>query len=178
MKNLSKTGKYTVTAIVVTVFAMLYVAYARSKSGFELGSNHAIIYPQAHWGGKDCDELGRILQQYDKSLYKIQTFENGNLVRTAGELDESVMRRGLVSEVTKEAQEMKFTGCAIQANNMPAEPAGSRTPKPRPSPSASPSPSVAPSPSPGASTTMQTLVPRVAELAKRVQPVLDKYNKK
>lgn len=178
MKKLSDPGKYVLTAIVLIVFALLCATYAKNRSGVELRKDYAIIYPRAHWGGNNCDELNQILQKYDKSLYKIQTYDKGKLVKAEGDLDESVIRHGLISEVTKEAEQMKFTGCAIQAGKMSDEGEGKRSPRPRPSPTVSPTPSIYPSASPGGSTTRQNLIPEVGKLAKKIQPVLDKYNKK
>jgi hypothetical protein len=175
MKSLSMMLKFVVTGIGVALFVVVCTAYAKSKSGVEMGENYAIIYPQAQWSGNNCDELNRVLSKYDKSLYKIQTYKEGKLVKTQGKLEESVMRRGLVSEVTRTAQEMKFTGCAIEAgrSNLPTR---AMTKKARGEEEPSPSPS--PSASPGGSTTLQTLIPKIAEMAKKVQPVVDKYNKR
>src|SRR5260370_2200380 len=177
MKSLSKMPKFVVTGIGVALFIVACAAYAKSKSGVEVRENYAIIYPQAQWSGNNCDELNRVLSKYNKSLYTIQTYREGKLVKTQGKLDESLMRRGLVSEVTRTAREMKFTGCAIEAgrSNLPMQATktkgrGQEEPLPSPSPS--------PSASPGGSTTLQTLIPKIAEMAKRVQPVVDKYNKR
>jgi hypothetical protein len=178
MKSLSATVKFVVGAIGVALFVVAYAAYAKSKSSVEVGDNYAIIYPQAQWSGNNCDELSRVLSKYNKSLYKIQTYKDGKLVKTQGKLDESVMRRGLVSEVARRAEEMKFTGCAIEAgqSNLPVPATKAKRQGQEEAPSPSPPPS--PSPSPGGSTTLQTLIPKIAEMAKKVQPVVDKYNKR
>lgn len=61
-----------------------------------------------------CGALWDTLHQYDKSLYFIRTFNNGNIVPPdMGTLTD--LKHGLVDGSTTDAHNSKFTGCAIQA---------------------------------------------------------------
>jgi hypothetical protein len=117
MKILSKAFQYVLVALGAVVFIVACATYAKSKSGVEMGQYYAIIYPDAKLPDVNCDAVNRVLKKYDKSLYKIQTYKDGKLIKARGQLAEKYMRAGLVAEVTQKAQTTNFTGCAIQAGS-------------------------------------------------------------
>jgi hypothetical protein len=128
---------------------------------------------------QDNGELGKILRQFDKSLYKIQTYRKGRLVRTEGTLPDTELREGLASEVAAQARAMSYTGFALQAGKgtSSTHPTGGSTTNQ--------------TASYGGSTTNQknvvargsTTKPRDVceksrELVERLAPILSKYQKK
>jgi hypothetical protein len=157
MKTLSGILRYVSIAIGVMALAGACATYVKSKSGLETGQIYATIYPEAKVSSDDCNALNRVLKRYHKSLYQIRTYSNGKLVKIQGNISQKFIRKGLVSEVDKNAHTTNFSGCAIQAgstNELPTvtPPIGGKV----------------------GSTTRQTMIPMVNEL----RPILEKYNKK
>jgi hypothetical protein len=97
-----------------------------------------------------------VLKKFDKSLYKIQEYKKGKLVRTHGTLSDDALREGFALEVAKEATATKLTGCALQAG------LGNSSTHPK---------------SLGNSTTNPKACERSEELVERLKPILSKYNK-
>jgi hypothetical protein len=152
-----------------------------------------IVLPGAAVSSEDHKAMNKILKQYDKSLYRVDTYEKGQLARTQGTLSEVVIGRKLVSEVAENAKKMGFGQYAIQIG-IP-EGVGHATPTPGLTVGgtghATPTPGLTiggnphvPSPSPGASIGGTGHKPPKAqdamdseELVKRLQPILEKYSK-
>jgi hypothetical protein len=138
----------------------------KSMCNVEFGKQYAAILPEAAVSESDCDALNQILKKRDKALYKIQTYQNGKLIKTRGALDERFIREGLVSEVATKAKTTGFTGCALQAGVVEeAVWKSSSTTKPPPQGF-------------GRSSTTKKLVDAAEDLVKEVRPILEKYNRK
>ena len=141
----------------------------KDHQNIEMAAQYDVIHPQAQITKSDWEKINRILRKYDRalykvqtykhySLYKIQTYKNGELISTAGTMDEKMVHAS-VSQTINEAQQAKFTGCAIQAGRDVF-------------------PEAEPSPSPGgrASTTRQTVMAKNSEMITELKPILEKYN--
>jgi len=146
MKSLPRTWKYFLGAVAIVSI----VACATIMPGRE---THIAIRPEMNVKNKECDEINAVLAKFDKTLYKIQTYKAGNLVRTRGELPEKYTEPGLTAKITEELKANKFTGCTVQGGVF----SGSST---RPSPTPAPPPRA---------------VAESKELIERLRPILDKY---
>ena len=58
--------------------------------------------------------MNEILKSYDKSLYKIQTYENGQLKKTQGKLSDMYIDKATASEAAKAMTEKGSTQYVIQ----------------------------------------------------------------
>ena len=120
------------------------------NGGVTFAEDYVIFRPPAKISAADCDNINRILKQYDTSLYKIQAYESGKLIKSRGQLNEADIQNGIVSEVTNEAKSLAFTGCAIMAGGRQG----------------------------GGSSTKQPVMPNQREkMLKRLKRILEKYNK-
>jgi hypothetical protein len=111
MKNLSRTLVYVSVAI-----TLVWITGCKIFEASE-GYDHkcAEIRPGWEVSKTGCATVDQILAKYDKSLYRIQTFKKGKLVKEKGTLSPDYMPYGRIAQVAKEARDLKFTGCAIQA---------------------------------------------------------------
>jgi hypothetical protein len=106
MNNLSGTIRY----VLVAVAALLLIVGCSDKRFWAVQ-----VRPGSDAGKHGCATINHILAQYDKSLYRIQTFKKGKLVSEKGTLSPTWMPEGLIAQVAREAKEQGFTGCAIEA---------------------------------------------------------------
>jgi hypothetical protein len=169
MKSCPRTFKYLLVAVALLAIAAC-ATLTQNKQGVELGEYGAVIPPEAKVSASDWDAINSVLKKYRRSLYKIQTFKNGNLAGTRGALDEKYMRQGLVSEVAKAAQITQFTGSAIQIAFTSST---KRPPSPPPPPPLSYTSSTKqkqPLPPPDQ-------VEQAKELMERLRPILERYTK-
>ena len=62
----------------------------------------------------DQEAMNRILNKYDKALYRIDTYENGKLKKTQGKLTDVVTGKQLASEIAANVKKAGFTQSAVQ----------------------------------------------------------------
>lgn len=101
---------------IVVVLLVIAACNVRQAAEFDkLSSKEYVeIHPPVIVKRESGASLTSELAQYDKKLYRIQTFSRGSGGDIIGELDEKYMRKGLIDEVEKEAIATEFTGSAIQ----------------------------------------------------------------
>src|SRR4029077_18540557 len=63
------------------------------------------IHPGTKISSDDQKALDAVLKNFDKSLYKIRTYDRGKLVKTQGSLEDARIPEKLVAEVRKASQE-------------------------------------------------------------------------
>jgi hypothetical protein len=174
MKTPSGTLNYLLVAVAVISIAACATLVHSNKGGLEIGEYGAVITPAANLSGRDGIALNSVLKNYRTSLYKIQTFKNGKLIRTRGALDEKYMRAGLISEVGKAAETAQFNGCAIQVGFTSST--RPRQPPPPPPPvifTSSTKAAQPPPPPPPPGDAMQA-----KELMERLKPILERYTQR
>jgi hypothetical protein len=180
MKSLPGTLKCLIVGM-----ALLALAACVTLKSVHFGEHDVEILPKAHLSDPDCGELNKIVQKYDKRIYKIQAFQSGKVVATRGHLSEEYMRKGLVAEVMKQAQTMNFTGCALQAGlgsstKKILESSGASGSSTHPTPAASEgfgTSSTHPV-SHGRPSSTHKLIEESDKLVRELKPILEKYNKK
>jgi hypothetical protein len=129
---------------------------------------------------EDQDSVSAILSQYKKSLYKVQTFQDGNPSGKAkGTLADEIIGTATVAQVKSDAKQNALSGWGIQI--------GSATSS---HPTQQPSPTPQPGGSPSHPTTVQGAIPSGSshptkvpadeaasrELVSKVAPILRKYS--
>jgi len=90
---------------------MGWVALAQEKPRLQ---KNVIILPGTAISKDDEKAMNAILKQYDKSLYRIDTYEKGKRTKTQGTLNNVVIGRKLMSEVAEKAKTTGFTQYALR----------------------------------------------------------------
>ena len=116
----------------------------------------------------DQDSVSAILKQYRKSLYNVQTFQDGNPSgKPHGALADKIIGEATVAQVASDAKQNALSGWGIQiGSSTSSHPQTATQPGPTPRPSGSPS--------------HPTKVPAdeaaSRELVSKVAPILRKYS--
>ena len=100
-------------AVVVSLAACAELCFDKGPLAFV--STAVIIRPAARIPLQAREELNKVLACFESTLYRIETFKDGKLIATKGELAEPFLCEGLTEEVAKSAQDSNFTGFALQA---------------------------------------------------------------
>lgn len=157
---------------------------------------HKILIPGTEISKADHDAMNRILRQYDKALYRVQTYENGQLKRTQGTLKDVLTDKTLASEIAINVKKKGFTQDAMRigaASETDPTPGGGSTPL-KPKKPEDPYPSASPTPDGGATTPLSPKkrnlisgsgptplhsqnVSKSQELVDRLKPILEKYSR-
>jgi hypothetical protein len=188
MKNLSGTLKYIVAGLGI-------VALAGCATWWNQQHCPCVeITPAMNLAKQDFNDLNRVLKTFDKSLYKIETYKKGKVVKTEGTLTEDHLRKGYAAEVANAAQKTGFTGYALQAgfclltsthphassSTHPApagSPPGGSSTHPTPTPPGGSSTHPSPSPSPSETKTSTKPCEESDQLMNQIEPILKKYHK-
>jgi len=85
------------------ILAIAVVAYAeQQKKGtgkVQITDTSIVIHPSIKLSEADAKKMDAILAKHRKDLYKIDTVQNGKLVKTQGELKDAKMGEALKAEV-------------------------------------------------------------------------------
>ena len=143
-------------------------------------TKHEITLPGTTVSKEDADAMNKILNQYDKTLFRIDTYDNGKRTKTRGNLTDLVTDKRLTSEMAAAINE-GFSQYAIQIG-FDNNPTLSPTPKSKwsPPPGATTNPANT-SPVPGASTNPTSSNQNrttTKELFDRLKQILKKYQRK
>jgi hypothetical protein len=144
MKTFAGTVKQALLVVaVVSIFAML--AFAQNKTGkVTIGQNVIILHPGTKLSRPDQKALNAVLKKYDKSLYKIDNYQNGEKKTSQGQLSDVCLDRAVVAEVAAAKGNSNRTLQVIAATN-PQRGTGSTT-NPQRSPGSPTNPLTSPSP--------------------------------
>jgi len=74
---------------------------------------HSILIPGTTISGEDQDAITKIFRKYDSSLYRIAVYENGNLKKHIGKMNEMQMG-AIASEYTNNAKASGLTSWSMQ----------------------------------------------------------------
>lgn len=73
-----------------------------------------ILIPGTEISKADHAEMNKILNKYDKALYRVATYENGQLKTTKGKLSDLLMDRSLASQIARNVKKTGFSMDAMQ----------------------------------------------------------------
>jgi hypothetical protein len=210
MKSTSKTVTLWGLAVAGTLatavaFAGLEKAASRNAGNVVI-QDKSIIIPGTEFSKDDDEAMNKILKQYSKSLYRIDTYVNGQRKKTQGKLSDVVTDKKLASEIATNVQKKGFTqytvrigseGISFQSHVAPANlkpvapaatPIGGGNPHHIAGPAASPDAGSGnphrilgpvPSPNTGTATNPQRINTKDSEeLVRRLKPILAKYSNK
>lgn len=109
MKTLFRTHKYVLVGVVG--FAVLFafgqepaVAARRAKSkkkNVEITSDTIVIHPTVKMSPADAKAMDDILKKNSKTLYKVDTLQNGQVTQTRGSLSDASLTAAAKAEAPK-----------------------------------------------------------------------------
>ncbi|PYK57525.1 MAG: hypothetical protein DME43_14950 [Verrucomicrobia bacterium] len=119
MKNLPRTIGYVLPLIAlgagIVVFSCADKIHSTGAAGkVTIQQSGILIRPGTQLSEGDQTAMNEILKSYDKSLYKIQTYENGQLKKTQGKLSDMYIDKATASEAAKAMTEKGSTQYVIQ----------------------------------------------------------------
>ncbi len=74
-----------------------------------------IFIPGNNISAKDQAAMNKVLEEFDKSLYRVQTYRGGEIAETVGTIGPQFLPLVLVQKVVENAKLHSLTGTAIQA---------------------------------------------------------------
>jgi hypothetical protein len=137
----------------------------------------AIVLAGTQLSKADHEAMNQILNKYDKSLYRIDTYENGKRTKTQGKLTDMVTDRKLASQIAANVKRAGFTQYTLQIRSAPTNvqsPGFTTNVQTSPTPGANVHVQI--SPTPGANVHVQK--PKPSESTERLKSILKKYQKK
>lgn len=148
MKNRGSLG--VVLVVFANLTALAAMGFAQGTSGkVEIKSDVIIVHPGTKLSAADATALDGVLQKYDKSLYKIVTYQNGQVTKTQGTLNDMQIDRTTSADLAL-AQSRGQSERAIQViapSAGPQKPVAMVPVNPQNNTLASPTASVSPRPS-------------------------------
>jgi hypothetical protein len=156
-----KTHPILVCLVLGVIIALGIVACTITQKhgpGVYIHETYIEIYPGTKISSDDQKALNAVLKHFDKSLYKIKTYDRGKLVKTQGGLEDALIDQKLVAEVIKASQQ-GISGLADQLGSVTYT---SKNPVPVPSAAAPPPPSKG--------------LRNSERLVNAVRPILQKYS--
>jgi hypothetical protein len=126
MKTPTRTAVVFLSVASFTSFAKPGLAEEPSAGGkVEIKDNYILIHPGAKLSKADAAALNSVLKKYDKSLYKIEVYQKGKVVKTVGSLSDMRIDQKTAADLT-EAKTKGLSERAIQliAPSGPQAPTG------------------------------------------------------
>lgn len=132
--------------------------------------NRGIFIPGTAISATDHAAMNKILNKYEKSLYRIDTYEDGKRTRKQGTLTDVVTDKKLASQIATNLKKPGFTHYVVQVPGTTTNPAVTSTPGSTTNPASA---AKYPTPSPVHPTEAKS-----RELIELLTPILEKYRKK
>ena len=165
--------------LLVTVVGLSAIGLSGAVAAIEKSvSSRNVVFPKS--GGvvltgtelSKADEaaMNKILNRYDKALYRIDTYENGARKKSVGKLTNIVTDKKLASEIAANTKKPGFTHFAVQicSTTNPVSTTGAGANPARTDPASTTNPASGASSAQG---------PRCPELIDRLKPILEKYRR-
>jgi len=180
-------------AAVTTIVVMWIVVACRTTQNYNVKKavieNDAIVLNAVTLSQSDEAAMNQILKQYDKSLYRVETYDKAHRTMTRGSLDKMWIENEVASKAVERAKQEGFSQYAVQITGVGHHP----TPAPGAMSGVGHGPTPAPGaisgvghgpPSPSPSATVngvphradqQSRAKNSDEFLQRLKPILEKY---
>lgn len=117
MKSLLGTHKYLLLILGVLVYALIISCVQQPTATGTTGkvaiySGGIVIHPAVKLSQTDERALATALQKFDKSLYKLETLENGEVKKRQGSLSDEKISKALKSEMA-DAKMRRLSGVDV-----------------------------------------------------------------
>ena len=146
----------------IALFCILTAAFAQFPSycdaaappsqAVTIENDRILIHSGTKLSKPDQKALNQILAKYDKSLYKIETYKNGHVIRTQGQLSDMLIDKTIASE----AADAKASGNSNRTLQIIAATTSQRLLGATTNPQSSPGTTTNPQSSPGTTTNPQS----------------------
>jgi hypothetical protein len=108
MKTLLRTNKYTViilgTVGCILIFACTQpVKPSRTTSKVEIRKDRIVIHPVIKLTPVDEKKMDDVLRNYDKKLYRVSTWKNGEMIRVRGHGSLTARQKAEAAEAQRQA---------------------------------------------------------------------------
>jgi hypothetical protein len=121
-----KTHPVSVCLVLAVSIALIVVACTIAQKhgpGVSIHETSVQIYPGTKISSDDQKALDAVLKNFNKSFYKIRTYDHGKLVKTQGSLEDAFIPQTLVVEISKASQKDISDRCAaLVYTSRPASP--------------------------------------------------------
>src|SRR3981081_352352 len=115
MKTLSRRlTQFGLAVAIGSIGAGLVCAEEKAPAKNVVISKDRIIIPGTEMSKADGQAMNKILKQFDKSLYKIEIYMNGELKKTKGTLTDVITDKELASEIAENVKKKGFTQYTVQ----------------------------------------------------------------
>ena len=138
------------------------IVMAKKENGKE------IVFPGTTMSTADAEAMNKILNQYDKTLFRIDTYENGKRTKTRGTLTDVITDKRLTSELATGVKE-GFSQYAFRVRGFDTNPTLTPTPKSKSSYSPVPGASTNPTSSNQKTTATKGVFDRLEQILKKYQ---------
>ncbi len=117
MKTLTEVFKYVVLGVGITALLTIPMFAQKPEGKVTFTKTRIEIHPGLKLLPSDEKALNDVLKKYDKTLYKIESYENGAVVKTKGELSDVTIDKKLASEVAHAKKTRALTIETVQTVN-------------------------------------------------------------
>jgi hypothetical protein len=155
---------YVVLGVIIALVVVACAITQKHGPGVSIHETYVEIYPGAKISSADQEALDAVLKNFNKSLYKIRTYDRGKLVKTQGSLEDARIDQTLVADAINASQKGVSVSTLQIGKMIPIRPAHG------PAPWKDQSPSPAP-------VSDQMKLELSKRLVSRVTPILQKYSR-
>src|SRR5438128_6160005 len=132
MRSPSETVRFFMLASGIAL-VLPVASFAQEKGGkVTIEENGIILHPGTQLSKTDAQALNEVLKKYDKSLYKIDIYKNGQKKKSLGQLSDVCLDRAVVAEAAQTTGNSNRTLQIIAATNPQRAPGSTTNPQQTP----------------------------------------------
>jgi hypothetical protein len=147
---------YVVLGVIIALVVVACAITQKHGPGVSIHETYVEIYPGTKISSADQKALDAVLKNFNKSLYKITTYDRGKLVKTQGSLEDARIDQTLVADAINASQK----GVSVSTLQIAHGPAPWKEQSPSPE-----------------SVSDRTKLELFKRLVNRVTPILQKYSR-
>ena len=95
---------YVVLGVIIALIVVACAITQQHGPGVSIHETFVEIYPGTNISSADQKALDAVLENFNKSMYKIKTYDRGKLVKTRGSLEDARIDQTLVAEASIASQ--------------------------------------------------------------------------
>jgi hypothetical protein len=95
---------YVVLGVIIALIVVACAITQKHGPGVSVHETYVEIYPGTKISSADQKALDAVLENFDKSMYKIKTYDGGKLVKTRGSLEDARIDQTLVADAINASQ--------------------------------------------------------------------------
>ena len=95
---------YVVLGVIIALIVVACTITQKHGPGVSIHETYVEIYPGTKISSADQKALDAVLENFNKSMYKIKTYDSGKLVKTRGSLEDARIDQTLVADAINASQ--------------------------------------------------------------------------